>query len=594
LQLRHTRLMGRDTTVGVPAAHQKRRVQRCEPTRWEHSQTALSSQAPALRARWRRADVMALASLSVVHAFLFFLCNRWEGVWRQVPAIDQSLDLTTAWRFYHALSDRAFFDVASVWMHSSPVHTPLVPLGSALLMLVAGESRVVAESVLPVSTAVWIVATYASITRLYNRRTALWTTALMTSFPVALIYSRTYLFEQPLAAMFACAGWALIATNGFAAWRPSLLFAVLGGLVGLTRGGAPLFLVGPLVVILWTVRGKPDRYIRLCRALVALLLAAVLAATWYAPNLQSFAAYVYRASYANEAIFRSGEHASVALPNAAYYGRWLMLQGPGLPVLAIVSVSWLASAPWPVGRPLGVGAALAAAFAIDAVALLPTAIQHEGARYFLPLLPLVALLLVRTTMAIRRVRLRRVTGILVAIGAVHHVVALSIASYSGRSASAAAEAGFWDHTPYFVAVMSYYHSTPDRNLELNELIKTLASSGLPAQATVATLQSPDAFFSPNGLQFQAVRMGVSCCRFVWVPPLGGSDYSATARALAAMPVDVVLVREGGGWPVNQDLLAQAFPWLSEPADTLWRAVGQPLAISDGSRVRIFEAAVRRE
>jgi len=72
-------------------------------------------------------------------------------------------------------------------------------------MWVFAPSRMVAEAVLPLSVAAWIGAVYAIVKHLYDQQTARLTTALVTSFPVFLIYSRPYLMEQPWAAVFALA-----------------------------------------------------------------------------------------------------------------------------------------------------------------------------------------------------------------------------------------------------------------------------------------------------------------------------------------------------------------------------------------------------
>lgn len=103
-------------------------------------------------------------------------------------------------------------------------------------MLAFGESRMVAEFVMPLFTAVWFVATYLVICRLYDAATARWTTALVSAFPVFLIYSRTYLLDHPLAALFALACWTLLTTRGFSNPLASLGFGVLAGL---TAGRPP-------------------------------------------------------------------------------------------------------------------------------------------------------------------------------------------------------------------------------------------------------------------------------------------------------------------------------------------------------------------
>jgi 4-amino-4-deoxy-L-arabinose transferase-like glycosyltransferase len=212
-----------------------------------------------------------------------------------------------AWVLYRSILHGDPESLIQGWMHASPVHTPFVPFVSAIFMAVFGESRIAAEAVLPVFSAVWLVATYFGIRRLYDSRTAAWATTLVSCFPLFLTYSRTYLFEHPLAAMFACACYALLVSDGFSRTLPTAAFGVLAGLTCLTRGGAPIYFVGPLAVILWQIRALPDKRARLHRFLWALSGAALIAMTWYGANSITFLRYVQDALYGQGSAVRVGD-----------------------------------------------------------------------------------------------------------------------------------------------------------------------------------------------------------------------------------------------------------------------------------------------
>src|SRR5262245_16535715 len=162
----------------------------------------------------RRAVAFALA-LAIVHWALALWSIRREGSWAQAPATDAASDLTTALVMKRALVESGPRAFVHAWMHQSPVHTPLVPAASAALMAVLGESRPVAEGVLPLATFLLCLSVFRVVERLYGARTAYAATALTTALPVFLIYSRVYLFEHPLAAMFAATCWAMLCTDGF-------------------------------------------------------------------------------------------------------------------------------------------------------------------------------------------------------------------------------------------------------------------------------------------------------------------------------------------------------------------------------------------
>ena len=476
-------------------------------------------------------------------------------------------------------------------MHASGVHTPLVPLVSALLMVAFGESRVVAESVLPLSTAVWLLATYAVVRRLYDRQTARWTTALVSCFPVFLIYSRTYLLEHPLAALFSCACWALLATDRFRHALPSAGFGALAGLTALARGGGSIFVVGPVLVTLASIRGEPDRAKRAINCLLALLVGVAIAATWYGPNLGPFYDYVARATYGEDAVLRTGAAEAFSLESARYYLTWLVAQGPGVPMLAVVLVAWGAGAlTGPRGRRgAPVATALVTAFVIDFVLLLIVA-QRQTARYFQPLMPLIALAVVRTIAGVPQVRLRRLLGVIVAALAVHHVVALSLTFPLQRQSNAAPYfRGFplWDHRTHFRGMVDAFNlRTPHDDFKIAETIDALAALSLRSDAVIGTFGVAHAFYQANSLRLAAVRRGMAW-NFEWWPPL---DPGNPARAISEAPLpssEAILVRWGGPTNVPLAAIVSSAPILFDPVVGQFERVAE-LELGDGSHVIVLK------
>ena len=517
-------------------------------------------------------------AIALVHAVLWYAAIDLEGAWRQAPAIDESHDLRTAWLFSRALREGDLAALVHTWVHGSPVHTPLVPFVSGVLMALFGESRVVAEAVMPMFTAVWLIATGAVVSRLYDRRTARWTVLLSSAFPVFLIYSRTYLFDHPLAAVFACACWALLRTRGFADRRASIVFGVLAGLAALARGGGAIFLVGPVSVALAAVRREPDFARRLGGAALAALTAAAIAASWYAPNLADLAAYVFRATYGADAIARTGGSRAFSLESAGYYVTWLVAQGPGVPMLIVAIAAWIAGAPWRrTARPSPIAIALAAAFAIDFVLLLFAA-QRQTARYFLPLVPLIALAICRANTAVASPLARRAAFVAVAALAVHHIVAMNL-PYTAETWATRAPyvrgVPLWDHRPYFGHLVAFYRlRTPADDFRVPDTIAFLSRLGLRPEAEIGAIGPLHAFFQPNGLQLEAVRRRLAWT-FVWSTALE----PPSPDPVAAIPVpapDAILYRWGGPTGI--------------PAATRWPTVyveAGRLELGDGSVVSIL-------
>ena len=501
----------------------------------------LSSDCHPRSRHWTAIDFAFVLLLSLVHILLWSWANHSAHVWLQVPATDEAHDLSTAWLFHRALESVDPNRLLRTWVSGSSVHTPLIPLGSAMLMRLFGASRIVAQAILPVSILVWIVAVYEIIMRLYDRRTARFATALVTSFPVFLIYSRPYLFEQPWAAVFAVACWFLIASDGFRRRGASLGFGVMAGLTALVRGGGFVILAGPIVVSLFRSDTDSDRARRMLHCAEALAVAITLACTWYAPNSRSFSGYVWQATYGQDAIARTGRAAALSWDAATYYATWLIAQGPGWPMLFVVGAGLFSTAACARARlrPSRTSLALCAVFAINFAVLL-IAMQRQTARYFLPMTPILALLIVRIVQNIEPTVVRRGAGVLIALLGLHHIVALSITMPSVDDRVAAPYVRgipLWDHRTYFKSLVDFYQlRTPVDDFRIEEIVRFLSTLPVQRDAAIAVVGPPHAFFHRNGLQLESIRQQRE---WRWISELPITD---TTEEVIIPDVDVVILR----------------------------------------------------
>ena len=518
----------------------------------------------------------------MAHGLLWAWCNAREGVWLQRPATDQAHDLTSAWLLYAPLRALDLPAALRAWVVASPVHPPFVPLVSALLMLVFGASRLAAEAALPLFTVVWLLSIYAVFRRLADARTAVWTAALSSTFAVFLIYSRTYLMEHPLAAMFALGCWALVASDAFSRTGPTIAFGVCAGLAFVTRGGGPAYFCGPLAVAFVAAARRGDRLPCLTRGALALVVAAAIAGTWYVPNARAVVGYMYRATYGIDAVWRIGTVRPFSWANASYYAQWIVAQGPGVPLALLAIASGIAGLAGAGGRrPSHVSLALLAVFAIDFVVLLVAA-QHESARYFQPLMPIVAYFIVRAVQSIPLVRLRAGVAVVAVLLSAHHVYGTTFADRTSRELTVAYYRGLplWDHEPYFPDLLRYYAiEDPATDFRLPETLDLIGRQHPAPGATITVVQRPHPFFQPNGLRLEAVRRHLPW-RFVWVPFADGRNAAEVSRAIDAMPVDFVLVQiapyDAAGTP------APALPALSR-----YSRVPDALTLGDGSVVTLY-------
>ncbi len=487
---------------------------------------------------------------------------------------------------------------ARSWVEASPVHAPLVPTLSALSMMVFGATRSAAELVLPLSTLLWAWASFRVVERFYGRPTAAATVALAATFPVAQVLARTYLFEHPMAALFAAAIWALVASDLFARTGPTLLFGALAGLVAVARTAGPVYLVGPTLVAVALALRRPGAVDRLLRLAAATAIGLLVAATWYLPNLSNLLAYIHRVTYGAAAQMYTGGESAVSWQNFLYYVQWVVVDGPGFPMVAVGLVAWivaLRTGTRPRLRSFLTAALIA--FALSFGPLLGAA-QRVGAILFLPLLPIVALALVRAVASVPAGRWRSILAVGLALLAAHHVVAMTLATYPNSAGSRGPYPQtfpLWNHRNPFVDLAASVGAKPGIDLRIPEIVDRLDALGLPADARIAVL-SDHPFLHVHNVRHEAWDRGRTW-RFHPGPSLQLQKSPTWTQEFrnSFTASDAVVLRSGGASYLSRGDYGPVFDALRREGVRRFQQVGEALPIADGSSIRIFrrEADVQR-
>ncbi len=525
-----------------------------------------------------------------------------EGAWSQVPFWDSAWFHANALRFHQAMVAEGLEGFCGAWVWVSGTHAPLVSALSGLLMIPFGASRPVAEAVLPLSAFLLLLSTYRATDLLWGRATARATTALVATFPVFLTYTRNYYFEAPLAALFAASCWALVASDGLGRWTPTLLFGALAGLQALARTGGSIFVVGPAVVAAIVALRMERPWARLGRLAVATALALGLAATWYGPNLDTLAAYLQRCTWGDRASFYAGGATALTLENVSYSLQWAILAGPGVPmaVVALGAVA-LAACRRPRPRATSVGLALASVAAID-FALVLLAAQRMGATLLLPLMPLLALAIVRAVASIRALPLRLAASAAVAGLGAWNVVACTFLFEAPRVGDAPrpmpfpndrgnVTGGGWilGHLGYHGSfLLDWSHAgggEVDVDYRIAEVIDSLERLALPFEARVAVVGDV-CFFGAGTLEWEARSRGHSW-HFDDHPKWFASEAMLDECFRALAERDVVVLRAGGRYPEPSLGYAASFDRLRARGELAFDEVAEPTVAGDGAEIRIY-------
>lgn len=123
-------------------------------------------------------------------------------------------------------------------------------------------------------------STYLAGKRIYGARAGMLAAFFALGSPVVLSLFHVFVLDAPLAAMVAATFAALIASDGFTDRRWSVVAGVLAGLALLTKTSAPLYLAGPVIVVIASGGWRQWRNL-----LLAGVAAVVVAGPYYAVHI---------------------------------------------------------------------------------------------------------------------------------------------------------------------------------------------------------------------------------------------------------------------------------------------------------------------
>ena len=258
------------------------------------------------------------------------------------PAWDQAFYLYRSVRYWRALTEGGPRGVAREYVRGDPQTAPLFPLTTVPLYAAFGESREVAHLTNALYLALLLGLTVALGAHTASLRAGLVAAFALATFPGVVNYSRDYLFEFPASAFVTLAVYGLARSDGWRSTRWSIVFGLGAALTVLTKTMTGIFLVGPTAwIAVRTLRERTPPRIVLGNLGAAALVGALVAATWWLPNLVRAWWYLtYYGFGAGSVPYQKGLGTPFSLDNMTYYGRYLVLYGISVPwavVFALVA-----------------------------------------------------------------------------------------------------------------------------------------------------------------------------------------------------------------------------------------------------------------
>jgi 4-amino-4-deoxy-L-arabinose transferase-like glycosyltransferase len=211
----------------------------------------------------------------------------WAVRERATPAWDQAVYLRNSWHLGRMLVEHGPIELARSFFSTTPSRAPLLALAMGPFVAVFGAS---ASSALMLDVVLWpvlLLGIGAIASDLFGRRTRLLAIVLAATMPLLVGMSRALFQEFLVTTLAVVVVWLAARSRGFADPATTVGLGVVVGLGVLTKLIFPVYVVGPLLVLVFDAfRNRVDIDVRhLVRNLVvAAGIALAMAACWYGPN----------------------------------------------------------------------------------------------------------------------------------------------------------------------------------------------------------------------------------------------------------------------------------------------------------------------
>jgi 4-amino-4-deoxy-L-arabinose transferase-like glycosyltransferase len=233
--------------------------------------------------------------------------------------------------------DRGGIDAWWDAIQAQPRFAPLVPaLTSILVWIHPGILN--GFAVLTGFMVLLVMATYGIGSRLAGPKLGALAAVATATLPGTFIFSREYTYALPVAALLACAVYALLCSDGLRSRRWSILCGAALGLMLLSRTMAIVFVPGVLFAALlaaW-IRSEDDIGRRLVNGVLLVVTGVAVAATWYARNLGSVIDYLTNYGYGTRAKYYGEQHGLFSLDRFRAVGEKMVEEDLFIPLTFVV------------------------------------------------------------------------------------------------------------------------------------------------------------------------------------------------------------------------------------------------------------------
>src|SRR5260221_3154925 len=224
-------------------------------------------------------------------------------------------------------------------IQNQPTFAPLVPALTSFVVLVK-PGVLDGFLVLTAFLVVLAMAVYGIGERLAGPRLGALAALVTATIPGVFAFAREYIFALPVAALLACAVYALMRSDGMRRRRWAIACGAAIGFMLLSRTMAIAYVPGVLIAALVAMlaRGRGDLTRRFINLSLLIVTATAVAATWYARNLGSVIDYLTNYGYGKQSKFYGRNHSLISWGRLRSVAERMTSEDLFLPLAAVLCI----------------------------------------------------------------------------------------------------------------------------------------------------------------------------------------------------------------------------------------------------------------
>ncbi|MFZ3136758.1 MAG: glycosyltransferase family 39 protein [Thermodesulfovibrionales bacterium] len=385
----------------------------------------------------------ALLAFSILYTLINYLWIE-KNISHLPPPWDPAWYIYMSLNNYDALWNGNISEFLKTVMTQDPYHGPLFPAIGTSIFIIFGPNISAAYLINAVYLFILFSSVFFITEKIAGRKAAMLAVFITATFPTVTAASRDYLFEFPLAALTALSYLFLIRSDSFSRRKESVFLGISSGLSILTKTMGIIFFVFPFLYAGYTfIRKRPSKEVRK-NIILSFSIALILASLFYVPNFRQIFWYLFEFGFGEGAKpYSSGVPSLLSIQNWTIYLKAISWHGISVIytfVFLIAAIAFL----FLKDKKLSKDYLILWLWFLSGYFILSLSINKGGARYALPILAPIAIIMATHIISIPLKSLRYAIIVISLIAG-----ALNF-TYQSRSELCRYKEFYYKNTPVFI------------------------------------------------------------------------------------------------------------------------------------------------